>query len=186
MNSPSVKARLKSQEGSTAYMYKCTGGEVTIGVGHALADAAAACKLKWTVNGGPASAARVQADYAKVLAAPTGAAASVYSPLTVCRIADADVEALLDADLQRFEEALRQAIPNWDIMPPPAQEALFDMGFNLGIGGLQKFKRLLAAVAARNWTDAALECHRKGIADSRNEETARLFRQAGAQGVAAT
>ena len=101
-------------------------------------------------------------------------------------MAPADIDALLDSDIQQFEAQLRQKIPNWDELPPTVQEALFDMGFNLGIGGLLEFKRLLAAVAAADWTTAAAESHRMGISDERNQETANLFLQAGAAPATAT
>jgi GH24 family phage-related lysozyme (muramidase) len=186
MNTESLKARMRAGEGSIAHMYKCTGGKVTIGVGHAIEDAATACTLNWTIDGAPAAADRVRADFAAVAAAATGAVARTYEPLTSCRMSPESIDALLEADIQRFIAGLRQIIPDFDRLPDPAQEALFDMGFNLGIGGLQKFRNLLAAVASRDWERAAAECHRKGIGDARNAETAALFRQAGAAGVTAT
>jgi GH24 family phage-related lysozyme (muramidase) len=186
MNTESLKARMRAGEGSIAHMYKCTGGKVTIGVGHAIEDAATACTLNWTIDGAPAAADRVRADFAAVAAAATGAIARTYEPLTFCRMSAESIDALLQADIQRFIAGLRQIIPDFDRLPDPAQEALFDMGFNLGIGGLQKFRNLLAAVASRDWQRAAAECHRKGISDARNAETAALFRQAGSAGVTAT
>jgi GH24 family phage-related lysozyme (muramidase) len=186
MDAQAVKARLATQEGTVPYMYKCTGGKVTIGVGHALENADLACRLNWAVNGAPANSQQVQDDFGKVAAAAKGAKASTYAPLTSCRLAPADIAALLDSDIQQFEAQLRQKIPNWDGLPPTVQEALFDMGFNLGIGGLLEFKRLLAAVAAADWTTAAAESHRMGISDERNQETANLFLQAGAAPATAT
>jgi hypothetical protein len=51
---------------------------------------------------------------------------------------------------------------------------------------LLEFKRLLAAVAAADWTTAAAESHRMGISDERNQETANLFLQAGSAPATAT
>jgi GH24 family phage-related lysozyme (muramidase) len=93
-------------------------------------------------------------------------------------MADSDIDALIAADVTRFETSLAAALPNWNTYPAPAQEALFDMAFNLGLGGLQKFPSLLAAVDAGQWDVAAAQCHRKGIGESRNQETAALFLQA--------
>jgi GH24 family phage-related lysozyme (muramidase) len=180
MNTESLKSRMRAGEGSIPHMYKCTGGKVTIGVGHAIEDVATACALSWTRNGSPASADQVRADFAAVDAAAKGAVARTYEPLTSCRMSPEAIDALLEADIQRFVQGLRKIVPDFDQLPDPAQEALFDMGFNLGIGGLQKFQNLLAAVAARDWNRAAAECHRRGISDTRNAETAALFRQAGA------
>jgi GH24 family phage-related lysozyme (muramidase) len=52
------------------------------------------------------------------------------------------------------------------------------MGYNLGVGGLLKFHKLLAAVDAGQWTTAAAQCHRMGIGDARNQATAGLFQRA--------
>jgi hypothetical protein len=52
------------------------------------------------------------------------------------------------------------------------------MGFNLGVVGLLKFKKLIAACDQAQWETAARECHRQGIGESRNQETSALIRQA--------
>jgi GH24 family phage-related lysozyme (muramidase) len=161
-------------------MYRCTGGEVTIGIGHAILKAADALTLTWSVNGSPATDDQIAADYAAVDAAPIGHVASAYAHLTQCRMADSDIDALIQADLTRFESQLAAALPNWNTYPEPVQEALFDMGFNLGIGGLLHFPSMLAAVNAGQWNVAASECHRRGISEARNQQTAALFMQAAA------
>jgi GH24 family phage-related lysozyme (muramidase) len=177
-NSAKAAARLKLFEGVVPYMYRCTGGEVTIGVGHAIPAAADAGKLSWSVGGSRATLERAQSDFAKVVAAPKGLVAGCYESLTQCRMSANDIEALLAADIRLFEAKLNAALPRWPSYPAPAQEALFDMGYNLGVGGLLKFRQLLAAVDAGQWTTAAAECHRRGIGDVRNRETANLFLQA--------
>jgi len=91
----------------------------------------------------------------------------------------AQIDEVNAADIERFEDALRAQLPAWDTYPEPAQLALFDMAFNLGVSGLfRKFPKMIAAVRARDWATAAAQCHRNGIQDARNEETADLFRQA--------
>jgi len=77
-----------------------------------------------------------------------------------------------------FEASLAAVLPNWSTYPAPAQAALFDMAFNLGLGGLMKFHQLLAAVDGGQWSVAAAQCHRQGIAEIRNQQTAALFLQA--------
>jgi GH24 family phage-related lysozyme (muramidase) len=178
MNTSLVIPRVESFEGRVPYMYRCTGGEVTIGIGHAIEASADALKLTWSVNGSPASADQIQADWAAVAAAEIGHLASAYQHLTQCRMADADIDVLIAADLTHFEALLAAKLPNWNTYPEPAQEALFDMAFNLGLGGLMKFPSLLKAVDNGNWTEAAAQCHRKGISDARNQATANLFLQA--------
>ncbi len=98
-----VAERLKKFEGSTSYMYRCTGGEVTVGVGHAILNATLAQQLAWL--GSPA-ADLIGADYARVAAAEKGSAAAHYEPLTQCRLSDDAIDALLAADLALFEANL--------------------------------------------------------------------------------
>ncbi len=180
MDEQRVLARLQGFEGFIVYMYRCTGGEVTAGVGHAMPGAADAIKLNWQVNGRAASSAEVSADFGKVAAEPLGMPAAHYEPLTQCRLTAGDVTRVATADIAAFEAELRKTFPAWDSYPEPAQEAIFDMAFNLGVPGLRsKFPKFMAAVEARNWATAAAESERKGIADARNQEIAALLRQAG-------
>jgi GH24 family phage-related lysozyme (muramidase) len=173
MNKNAVTERLIQFEGSIPYMYRCTGGEATVGVGHAIQTADDAAKLTWT------KPATVAADYARVAAAPVGNVASYYVSLSTCRMSDAEITRLCGLDIDSFEVQLKQALPQWDTYPEPAQEALFDMGFNLGVAGLMKFTNMLAAVDRGDWPAAANESHRKGIPENRNQEIADLFLMAG-------
>jgi hypothetical protein len=50
-------------------MYRCSGGEVTVGVGHAIFDAALAIQLPWTGKPAPALLA---ADFERIAAADKG------------------------------------------------------------------------------------------------------------------
>jgi GH24 family phage-related lysozyme (muramidase) len=172
MNRDAVTQRLKEFEGSTPHMYRCTGGEVTIGIGHAIQTVEDAAKLTWTAPD------TVAADYAKVAAAPIGNAAGFYQNLSTCRMGDAGITRLCGLDIDRFEAELKTALPKWDTYPEPAQEALFDMGFNLGVAGLLKFKNMLAAVDRGDWPAASRESHRTGIQESRNQAIAGLFLKA--------
>ena len=178
MDQAAVVGRLRRFEGCVSHMYRCTGGEVTIGIGHAIPDAAVAAAFPWEIAGAAATSAQAQADFQKVAAASKGLLASAYAGLTQCRMSDADIERLVEADVQSFQDQLAKVLPGWSSCPEPVQQALFDMAFNLGIGGLKKFPRLLQAVAAGDWNTAAAQCHRQGIQEDRNKEIAALFLQA--------
>ncbi len=179
MNPSTVIPRVQSFEGRVRYMYKCTGGEVTIGFGHAIENPADAPKLTLAIDGRPATDDEILADYASVAAVAKGPAATFFANRTQCRMADSDIDALLAADVARFEALLADAFPDWNTYPEPAQEALFDMAYNLGIHGLQnKFPSMMAAVHAGKWDVAAAQCHRQGIGETRNQQTAALFLQA--------
>lgn len=178
MNREQVLARLLNFEGSVAYMYRCTGGDVTAGMGHAMITSGDAVRLNWQISGRSATPEEVIADFGKVAAAPKGNLAKFYEPLSQCRLATDYISSLAGQDIDAFESGLKRAFPRWDSYPEPVQEALFDMGFNLGIAGLGKFVKLRAAIDADDWATAALESHRNGISDARNQATAALFRQA--------
>ena len=165
-------ARLEQFEGRFPYMYLCTGGKVTVGIGHAIPTAAAAALLSWATGGDAA-----QAGWAAVAGAEKGLVASSYASLTACRMSDDAIDQLAANDVAAFTASLRANFPQWDTYPAPAQAALFDMAYNLGVAGLKKFTSMLAAVNAGDWETAAQECHRMGIGDARNQETAALFRQ---------
>jgi GH24 family phage-related lysozyme (muramidase) len=156
-------------------MYRCTGGEVTVGVGHAIPDAAHACLLSWI---DAPVADPVETEFARVAAAEIGLPAVRYQGLSQHRMNEQAIDALLAADVEAFSAALTERLPAWTRYPEPAQEALFDMAYNLGVGGLLKFHKMLAACAAGDWETAAAQCRRAGIADERNNETAALFRSA--------
>ncbi len=167
--------RLKQYEGSTSFMYLDTAGVVTAGAGHAIFDCTHALTLPW--EGAPPAAA-IAADYRRVASAQRGHAAAHYAALSTCRLTDDSIGALLLADVAAFEAELARRLPAWSSYPEPAQQALFDMAYNLGIGGLMKFHGLLAACNAGEWETAATQCHRSGIGEARNQTTAALFREA--------
>ena len=180
MDQVAVIARLKKFEGRLSYMYVCTGGEVTIGVGHAIQSSREASKLTWEMGGAAATPAQAAADFGRVAAAPSGMLASAYAELTQCRMSDGCIEALVEADVQAFEAQLAAMLPKWNSYPAPVQEALFDMAFNLGLGGLKKFPRMLQSIDAGDWNTAAAQSHRQGIGEGRNQEIAALFQSASA------
>lgn len=171
MDITSVANRLRQFEGSVPYMYKCSGGDVTVGVGHAIFSANAAAALHWANT----TEATVRTDYAKVSAAAKGLISSLYAPLTMSRMLPGDIEKLLAADIDVFSGRLSQILPSLNQYPEPAQEALFDMAYNLGIAGLLKFHKMFAAIEARQWDAAAANSHRLGIGESRNIAIEQLF-----------
>ncbi len=174
MDINAAAARLKLFEGSIPYMYRCTGGKITVGVGHAMPSAADAAALNW----GGAAPDAIEADYGRVAAAAVGDAAPHYATLTQCRMGSDAIDALLGADIETFAGTLTARLPEWRNYPEPAQQALFDMAYNLGVDGLLKFHQMLAACAAGQWETAAAQSHRMGIGDARNNAIAALFRQA--------
>jgi len=179
MDRKAVAEFLTRFEGNVPHMYRCTGGKVTVGVGRALESANDACQLRWRIAGQPATAADVTQDFTRISTAEMDRRADFYKQFTKCTLEPDDISALLDRDILRFEAELIQKLPNWSTYPDTVQQALFDMGYNLGVGGLiGKFPKMLGAVNRQDWEMAANECRRNGINNDRNAATAVLFRAA--------
>ena len=164
-------------EGRISHMYLDTVAKVTVGVGKMLPDANAALALGFVRrdSGAKATPAEIKADFAAVAAQPKGLLAGSYKKFTQLDLPDAAIDALLKSVVDGFMTGLAQRYVGWSTMPALAKQALLDMTFNLGPGGLAAFGRLKLAVDARNWDNAAKECARNGIAQVRNDWTRDLF-----------
>lgn len=164
-------------EGRVDHLYLDTEGVVTCGVGHALHNASEASALDWImgVTPSPPEATSVRAEYAKVAGASKGLPAYQYAHLCVNRLSDAAIDNLLREDTFRFMSEIDGACPSFILWPQSVQCAVFDMAFNLGLAGLNKFHNLMAALDAKDWARCARECHRTGISADRNKRTAAMF-----------
>ncbi len=166
-----IKANCEQAEGRIAHLYLDTKGNVTVGIGHLVPSSGHAVNLELN----PESA--VASDYAAVRTAKPGMLASAYEPLCQSRMYPQDIDALLDDDLGQCHVDLNKRI-NIEPFPDPAQAAMLDMAFNLGVSGLMKFSKLCSAALSGDWATAAAECHRKGISEERNHWTEQMFQRA--------
>lgn len=73
------------------------------------------------------------------------------------RITETEAEKLLEIDLRAVGVSLDAVLAGWRKLCEPRQAVLLNMGFNLGVGGLLKFRKALAAVKAGDWDKAADE-----------------------------
>lgn len=64
---------------------------------------------------------------------------------------------LLRNDLARVDRELTRVLPGYARLTDRRQMALLDMGYNLGLSKLLKFKRMLAALVAGDFNRAAKE-----------------------------
>lgn len=62
---------------------------------------------------------------------------------------------MLQNDIKRTEADLDKHLSWWRSKPEPIQRVLTNMAFNMGIGGLLKFKNTLKAFEQNRWKDAA-------------------------------
>lgn len=86
---------------------------------------------------------------------------------------------LLDHDIERAIAGLSLRWPWTQQLDPVRQRVLIDLAFNLGLYGLSRFTRMLAAVQAGDYDDAAAEMLASRWADQvkqRAQTLARMMR----------
>lgn len=164
--------KLKEFEGCVPWMYRDTTGNVTVGIGTMLPNAHAAAALPFEVAGMGISAEQIGAEFSRVSGLPAGRLPQFYRQRDSPQLPMSSVEQCLRSVLVSFETQLRQHLPRYDALPDRAKLALLDMAYNLGVTGLlHGYPRLLGAVAAGNWAEAAGQCFRHGISSERNSWT---------------
>lgn len=72
-------------------------------------------------------------------------------------ISEEEARHMLGNDIEWVVEELDRTMPWWRTMPEPAQRALANMAFNLGLTRLRRFKNMLAALQAGDYRKAADE-----------------------------
>lgn len=169
--------RLKLEEGVVDHLYLDTRGNVTVGVGFLLPHVADAQRLPFLTRSLhlPATVQQIASDYAAVLAMLPGLPAAHYLAATFLCLDSIEIDKLLGDELDQTIARLQQEIVDFPLLPEACQEALVDMEYNLGMRGLLKYHSLLASIARGDWTACAQQCHRRGISDERNRDTAALF-----------
>jgi GH24 family phage-related lysozyme (muramidase) len=181
-------AQLKLFEACVPWMYLDSVGKVTVGVGLMLPDAATACALGFVAAGLPAAPAtppQIAADFARVAALAPDKLPAFYQAANSLQLPQEIIDAKLSEVLAVFENTLRSGIPGYDALPGPAKMALLDMAYNLGPAGLLKgYPKMLSAVEAGDWAQAAAQCARNGIGAARNAWTQQQFLSAAAGGPA--
>jgi GH24 family phage-related lysozyme (muramidase) len=170
-NASDFRSHLAIFEGREPHMYLDDAkprGNVTTGIGHMIPNADAAVSLPFT-GGDP------REDWGIVKSSVPDMSASKYAPMTTCRLSPEAIDALCDADTaQKFAE-MERAVPEIAGYPPNVVQAMLDMAFNLGVAGLLKFRKMLAAMQVGDWPTAAKESLRSQLAKSRNDYTAQLI-----------
>ena len=68
---------------------------------------------------------------------------------------------LLRNDISRVEDECKKNIPFWNELDDERQYALLDMCFQMGVGGLKGFKKMIAAMGVGNWNKDSEECQQE-------------------------
>jgi GH24 family phage-related lysozyme (muramidase) len=183
---------LKQWEGEHPFMYADTRGYVTTGIGHLLKTPEAALKLPWrhSETGHAATPAEVRSTFERVREAAVQYKqdhpnAKGIPSATCGKLSDLVLPEGLPARLAshrlktEFLPDLRKLFPGFDRYPLPAQNAIVDMGYNLGVAKLKhEFPAFVSACRAGNFADAAKQSHRSSCREERNQATADLLEQA--------
>ena len=123
-----IVQRLVFHEGCRLQPYRCTEGYLTIGVGRNLETNPLTKEEK-----------KVCGDYMHGITKN----AAFY---------------LLRNDINRVVEECAKAFPFWANLDNERQYALLDMVFQLGVAGVKKFKKMLAAMGVGDFKEAAVQC----------------------------
>lgn len=170
-------------ESATRHMYRDTLGYVTVGIGNLVHDALEAIALPFQFDGTrPATPKEVGDDFLRVIGMPKGLPAMQYRSTHPPRVALTD-DAVTALAVRRLENEFLPGLARltngrFETAPAPAQSALVDLCWNLGVHGLAGFTHLLEAVVMEDWYTAATSCHRKTSRDERNDWTREKFLEA--------
>ena len=186
-------------EGNKPFMYLCSAGYVTTGIGNKLANAQEAIALPWQhkATGLPATPPEIRTAFERVQTMTSefrredAKAHNPFGPQHYEKVSDlvlpdgAASQLAVDRLEKDFLKGLRGLFPGFDGYPQPAQRALVDMAYTLGVRGLEtKFPSFVAACRDGNFAEAAEQSERKLKAnggrkgDARNVATRNLLLEA--------
>ena len=80
---------------------------------------------------------------------------TIGTGINVSRITQAEADWLLTTRINAAAADLTRAVPWWIDLPEPQRSVLADLCFNMGWPALAGFTHFLAAMQARDWSEAA-------------------------------
>lgn len=146
---------------------------VTVGYGKMLNSPEEAAKYPFQINDTPASETQIRQAWNAVYNSVRGRnnyTASYFASMTTVRITEEDARAITIAHIQGNLDSAREAFTDFDDYPIPAQEAILDMAYNLGISsaGVSKFPTFNKHIRNKDFAAAATESNRPQLRHSRN------------------
>lgn len=88
-----------------------------------------------------------------------------------------EADYLLRNDIAAVTKELQDLIASWYQLTPPRQAVLINMGINMGVGGLLKFRKMLAALDRHDYKTAAAEMLNSTYAKQVSNRANRLAQQ---------
>ena len=151
-----VYQEISSDEGKVLHKYLCSEGHPTIGIGHKVLP---------------------ELDVEEVL--------SVYGPYDKDvpkeqTISEGRCYELFRGDVQVAIGGCQKIYDNWEELPEEMQHVLVNMSFQLGQGGLSKFKNFRAAIENSEWQRASEEMLDSRWASQTPERAQRLSKRVAA------
>lgn len=170
-------------EGNVDHMYLDTRGFVTVGKGKLLSGVASAAALPFRRRATDvlATEGEIGVEY-RLIAGKVdeiGQDADHFGQFTNLYLPQSDIDRLVTDHMRGDFDALLRLFPGFGNLPLSAQIALWDMIYNLGPPKLRTdFPRLRQAILDGDWEEAALQSHRIGPSEERNQYVFELFMDA--------
>ena len=155
-----VRPLIAGHEGLRLTPYHCTGNKLTIGYGRNLDDVGISQSEAEILREHDIQARRpLVAGHQGLQLKPWACGAGRFTigygrDLYGVGISQSEAEILLDNDIQGVYRQLLGR-PWFDEQNPIRQQVLIDMGFNLGLPRLQRFKKMLTALLNQDHIEAA-------------------------------
>jgi lysozyme len=125
---------ISSDEGKVLHAYLCSESHKTVGIGHKVLATDAENTLP--IHG-------INDDV------PDG---ECISEARCYELFQEDVQIAIDGCRKIYDNYTVQLLTRWDVLPQEAQHILVNMCFQLGQGGLSKFKNMNSAVEDGEWS----------------------------------
>ncbi|EJN36322.1 hypothetical protein [Pseudomonas sp. GM80] len=176
----SMLPALKNHEGEKDFMYVDSEGNVTTGVGFLLRNEDAAAGYPFVdLDDNPATEEQKRAEWRLISSKydkDIKHTADWYEDFTELYLQGDFIDSKLQSLVVSDFSGLSRVFPGFGEFPSAARIAIHDMYYNLGASKLQqKFPSLMAAIARRDWSTAAVESHRTKIGEDRNDYVRDLF-----------
>jgi len=72
-------------------------------------------------------------------------------------ITEEEAEAVLELRLKKITEELKKRLPIFENLPFDIEQMLIEMAYQMGVNGVLKFRKMIAAIERQDWCEAYKE-----------------------------